>query len=69
LLDGLELDAGGSVVFVPHGILNYLPFEVLWPDAGVLLRRIARRRGGAVERERSLRLADNRPGPQRYCAW
>lgn len=33
LLEDLRLDAGSAVVVVPHGILNYVPFEVL-PLAG-----------------------------------
>jgi CHAT domain-containing protein/tetratricopeptide (TPR) repeat protein len=36
LLEGLRLDAGSAVVVVPHGILNYVPFEVL-PVGGSML--------------------------------
>jgi CHAT domain-containing protein/tetratricopeptide (TPR) repeat protein len=33
LLDRVQLPAGGPVIVVPHGVLHYIPFEVL-PDGG-----------------------------------
>jgi len=39
LFEDLRLDAGHAVVVVPHGILNYVPFEVLPAGGAMLIER------------------------------
>jgi CHAT domain-containing protein/tetratricopeptide (TPR) repeat protein len=39
LLVDLRLDEGGTIVVVPHGILNYVPFEVLPLGGAMLIER------------------------------
>jgi CHAT domain-containing protein/tetratricopeptide (TPR) repeat protein len=39
LLDHLTLDPGSALVIVPHGVLNYVPFEVLPLGGAMLIER------------------------------
>jgi CHAT domain-containing protein len=41
LFEDLRLDAGSALVIVPHGILNYVPFEVLPIGGSMLIERHA----------------------------
>lgn len=68
LLDDLDLEPGGGVVVVPHGILNYVPFEVLPIGGAMLIERHAVAYAPSLNSLAHLRLAPANPAPFRVLA-
>jgi CHAT domain-containing protein len=68
LLGGLDLAAAGTIVVVPHGSLNYIPFEILGYGDRMLIERAAVSYAPSLNSLALLRRSQGAPGGFRVLA-